>query len=155
MEFDIELKSKVHEACVIKIQGQLDLLQQAINGAKEALTSETKSSAGDKHETGRAMAQLEMEKLGGQYQSAVQIKQFLIQIDPSRTSKTVATGSLLLAKSFVYFVSVGLGKLDFTFDGRDIYAISPSSPLAQSLLGKSLVDDVNMNGRAIVIEKIL
>ena len=34
---------------------------------KEALFEEIKSSVGDKHETGRAMLQLEREKVGNQF----------------------------------------------------------------------------------------
>ena len=41
-----------------------------INEVKESSNSESKSSAGDKHETSKAMMQLEIEKLGTQLKEA-------------------------------------------------------------------------------------
>lgn len=41
-------------------------LEEELNDIKEALFQDSKSTAGDKHETSRAMAQLEQEKLGKQ-----------------------------------------------------------------------------------------
>ncbi len=48
------------------VQNKFETIEQTIQSNKNALNSETKSSAGDKHETGRAMLQLEMEKAGQQ-----------------------------------------------------------------------------------------
>ncbi|MDO6425302.1 hypothetical protein, partial [Saccharophagus degradans] len=65
-----------------------------IQDYQEDLNSETKSSAGDKHETGRAMLQLEMEKLGQQYQTVLTQKNVLQKIDVS-VKKKAQVGSLV------------------------------------------------------------
>ena len=60
------LKKQVFDHCwdtVLKQEKSLLNRQQLL---RESLESEQKSSAGDKHETGRAMVQLEQEKLGKQ-----------------------------------------------------------------------------------------
>jgi hypothetical protein len=44
--------------------------EEAIRMAQESANQEGKSSAGDKYETGRAMAQLEIEKASGQLAEA-------------------------------------------------------------------------------------
>ncbi len=66
--------------------GHMDIIHRALrlfdnvivailhNPNKKALFSETKSSAGDKHETGRAMLQLEMEKTSQQLAVINQMK---------------------------------------------------------------------------------
>ena len=71
------------------------MLQNAINRAQESLDSESKSSAGDKHETGRAMAQLEMEKLGGQYESARKLLLIANRLNYRKNQNTIAAGTLL------------------------------------------------------------
>ena len=54
--------------------------QEAIYTAQLSANEETKSSAGDKYETGRAMAQLEIEKNTAQLAEALKLKQMLKQI---------------------------------------------------------------------------
>lgn len=130
-----------------KIQGQLDLLREAIAQARESLTSESKSSAGDKHETGRAMAQLEMEKLGGQFESARKLFQMADRLPYKQKSNSVKAGSLVLTENFVYYISIGLGKTNLLFEGKEIYTISPASPLAQSILGLSTGDEYGLKGQ--------
>lgn len=145
--FELSLKEEVHKACIEKIQSQLDLLQRAIAQAKESLTSESKSSAGDKHETGRAMAQLELEKLGGQFESARKLFQLAERLPYRKKNSSIQSGSLVLTESFVYYISIGLGKTKLKFEGKDIYTISPASPLAQNILGLKKGDEYGLNGQ--------
>ena len=63
-------KEQVLQSCSILLEQQLSSIQDQINALKADLGSETKSSAGDKHETGRAMIQLEQERLGAQFSAA-------------------------------------------------------------------------------------
>ena len=60
------IKEKLFFHCKNYLQKRKNLLEQRKNELQLALTSENKSSAGDKHETGRAMIQIEREKLGNQ-----------------------------------------------------------------------------------------
>ena len=64
--------------------------------AQEAANDDTKSTAGDKHETGRAMMHLEREKGEMQLIEAEKLKSFLDRVDISKTYQTVQTGSLVL-----------------------------------------------------------
>lgn len=143
----LSLKEEVHNACIEKIQGQLEMLQHAISQAKEALSSESKSSAGDKHETGRAMAQLELEKLGGQFESARKLFQMAERLPYLQKENTIQSGSLVLTDNFVYYISIGLGRIQLKFEEREIYTISPASPLAQNILGLAKGDEYCLNGQ--------
>lgn len=152
---NLQLKQEVHQACISKVEDQINALQKALNQAKEALESETKSSAGDKHETGRAMAQLEMEKLGSQYKSALLLRQLLSRINPQRSNKSIQVGSLVLVNQAIYYLSVGLGKLELDSKAIELFVISPSAPLAQLLLRKVKGEQILFNGQKQKIEDCL
>ena len=62
----LTLKESLFQQCEDFVNTRLQTIQIIISSHQKALSSETKSSAGDKHETGRAMLQLEMEKAGQQ-----------------------------------------------------------------------------------------
>ena len=60
------LKKSLFQHCLDHLNKNLVLYEKRKLEILAALESESKSSAGDKHETGRAMVQLEREKLGEQ-----------------------------------------------------------------------------------------
>ena len=128
-------------------------IQTAFDDLKNALNSESKSTAGDKHETGRAMAQLEQEKLSNQLTQVMNLKETLSKVDPTEYHKLVQYGSLVNTNNGTFFFSVGLGKIDI--NGYDVFCITATTPLGQLLIGKRKGDSVKMNGRAMKILDIL
>ena len=60
------IKAQLQEKCNQYIAQKSALITRAMSDAKEAANNETKSTAGDKHETARAAMQFEQEKLSGQ-----------------------------------------------------------------------------------------
>ncbi len=66
MNNKLEVKNYLYNYCFEFIESRLCTIINTILDLRESLDSETKSSAGDKHETGRAMLQLEREKAGSQ-----------------------------------------------------------------------------------------
>jgi len=117
------------------------------------MTSETKSSAGDKHETGRAMLQLEREKAGNQLAEIQKVKDVLSRIDVTKSSKQVRLGSLVYTSQANYFIAVSAGEINI--DSTIYYAISPSTPIANLLLSKSVGDKVIFRDNTIIIKQIL
>ena len=136
-------KVRLHEFCLEEVESRLILLQTRIDETREALHSESKSTAGDKHETGRAMAQLEMEKLGHQHQAALKLKQLLLRIHPDQVLDRVLAGSLVETDKGWFYLSIGLGKVEF--EGKEIFVLSPAAPLAQALLNKKKEASVPFN----------
>ena len=117
------------------------------------MSSETKSSAGDKHETGRAMLQLEMEKAGQQLAAVQQMQQTLAKINTLSSSANIALGSVIKTSSACYFLSISAGKLK---DKETVYfAISSSSPIGKLLVGKKAEDTFTWNGKEITIDSVL
>lgn len=117
--------------------------------AKESRDSDTKSSAGDKFETGREMMQREMDKWSAQIdQNTISLNK-LDRIADLAPSKVVSEGSLVETDQETYFISIGYGKLE------SVYAISIESPLGTVLKGKKVGDRVEMRGRIITIKSII
>ena len=119
----------------------------------DSLHIETKSSSGDKYETGRSMMQLEIEKYSSQLNDGLKLKKALSQIDISKKYAEVMTGSLVITNQGNYFVSISAGKL--IINGSEFFAISYSSPIGQALYNKQKKDKVVFRGKTIIIEEII
>ena len=61
-----QLKEQLWVQCQKIVEHRLATAQQAMDAAQQSANQEEKSSAGDKYETGRAMAQLERDKAATQ-----------------------------------------------------------------------------------------
>lgn len=124
-------------------------LQAELSATLEARNSDTKSSAGDKHEVGRAMMQQELDQLEGRLVSMRSMQHELARVPVDRVHEHVGFGSLVTTDQGTYFVAIGLGALDMT--NGNCYAISLTSPIGQALRGRRTGDVVTVNGRSIRI----
>jgi len=140
---NLELKGQLHQHCLGYIEDRFQTIQNTINDIQESLFSETKSSAGDKHETGRAMLQLEREKAGSQLAEIEKIRKVFSKIDISKTPKVIGLGSLVYTTKSNYFIAISAGEIKI--NGHIFYAISPNSPIGQLLMRKSVGDKVVFN----------
>lgn len=148
----MSLKQNIYSHCLLIINQKIEELNSALANATESANNETKSSAGDKHETARAMMQLEQEKLGNQLKELQEQKSELEKIDASKTPVQIAKGTLIQSDKGFLFLSIGLGKI--VADKKTVFAISPQSPLGMKLIGKKENDIVEMNGVKYTIEKL-
>ncbi len=147
------IKLKLLRLCRELIDEKLNAIQQQSKSLQDSLASETKSSAGDKHETGRAMIQLEREQLGKQVSQLEQQSAVLSRIDLDQSHKLISIGSLVYTSKENYFISVPVGKLEI--EGKTYYAISSHSPIAKLLLKKSIGDSVEFNGSRFTIKIVI
>ena len=128
------LKKVLLEQCNSFVNDKLILIESIMTTNRMALEHESKSSAGDKHETGRAMLHLEMEKASQQFEAAKQMKDVLNRIELKSVSEKIRLGSLITTDQGVYFLSISAGQL--IVDRKHYYAVSPSSPIGALLVGK-------------------
>ena len=147
------IKQQLLHLCQDFVQNKIDVLEATIKSSKEALNSETKSSAGDKHETGRAMLQLEMEKAGQQLLEVQKMKNQLQRIDLSVTSERVSLGSLVNTNLGRYFIAISQGQIKV--ENKSYFVISSQSPIGKLLLGKSVNEVVYFRSQEIKIQEIL
>tara|TARA_Y100000815_G_scaffold213026_1_gene197855 strand:+ start:913 stop:1371 length:459 start_codon:yes stop_codon:yes gene_type:complete len=147
------IKTQLLQLCNQSLDTRLQSVLAVIEDIKQSLQSETKSSAGDKHETGRAMLQLEREKAGHQLAEIEKTKQILSKINAETTSKNIGLGSVVFTSQSNYFISISAGELKV--GGDTFYAISASTPIGQLLLGKSVGDEVVFRNMTFKIVAIL
>lgn len=137
------IKPALFALCQTYIQQRIDTARQAMEAAQDAANSESKSSAGDKYETGRAMAQLERDRNAQLLAEALKVERDLKQIIVDKTYETVLPGSLVMTNRGAFFISIGAGKL--TLDNESYFAVSPASPIATALAGHKIGDTVTFN----------
>jgi len=146
------LKKELYKACLDFVEQRAATVNEIMASNQKSLESETKSSAGDKHETGRAMLQLEMEKASQQLESITHMKEILRKLNINDHPNSAKLGSLIFTSSGNYFLSIGLGAVKIGSD--QIYVISSTSPIGALLTGKKKGESVYFNGRTILIEEI-
>ncbi len=131
---------------------KVEAVRSEIIATRETFNSDTKSSAGDKHEVGHAMVQQELDKLEEQLSKLIALRQELARVPLDRTFDRVAFGSLVITDQGNYFVAIGLGRIEL--NGEPYFAISPASPIGQALLDRRVDDHVDFNGRALLVRAI-
>jgi hypothetical protein len=149
----LKTKEVLFKQCEAFLNKRLQTVEAVISSNQKALQSETKSSAGDKHETGRAMLQLEMEKAGQQLAGIMQMKDTLAKLTVLKTSKNACLGSIIVTDKVCYFLSISAGQL--VVADKIYFAISISSPMGKLLLGKQENEEVVFNGKIILINGII
>lgn len=100
-----------------------------------SLQEETKSSAGDKHETGRAMVQLEREKAGQQLAEIEKLQHIGKRLSTVIKKGPAHLGCVVETTKSNYYLSVPAGALSVT--DQTYFGIAIGSPIGQLLLGKS------------------
>lgn len=149
-----ELVKTLYKYCMQEIDAGMALLQKELRHIKEARNNETKSTAGDKYETTRAMMQIEEDKCLRQLVQKQRLRQQLLKIKQiKRNNTTVAVGNLVSTNRGNFFISVAIGKL--TLNNINYFCISMASPIGKLLIGKSIGDDFTFNNRKFVIEAIV
>ena len=149
----MNIKETLYKQCQAFVEERFLTIQKTIHEIQESLTSETKSSAGDKHETGRAMLQLEREKAGQQLAEIQKTKALLAKIDTPISSKAITLGSLVLTSQANYFIAISAGELKV--NNQSFYAISAHTPIAISLLGKTVGDKITFREQNFEIIKVM
>lgn len=149
---NLTIKQELYNQCLEFIDNRFKTIQNNINEIQESLTTETKSSAGDKHETGRAMLQLEREKAGHQLAEIQKIKEAFSKIDIEKTSPKIGLGCLVYTSNTNYFITISAGEL--RVKDELFYAISPSTPIAKLLLSKQVGDAIQFRSSIFTIIKV-
>lgn len=148
-----DLKKELHSLCVNYVQNRIDTVMYAIKATQQAANEETKSSAGDKYETGRAMMQQETDRNQAQLNEAKKLMATLNHISWSGVSKAAETGSLIFTNNGKFYIAISAGTL--TINGESFFAVSPASPIGLKLKGQKAGDEFNLNGKSYRIETIL
>ena len=148
----MKLKQKIYNQYLQIINDKVVMLQKVLEDLKESGSNETKSTAGDKHETALAMLQIEQANTRGQLQELLLQKVAFEKIDPTLSAPMIVNGSLIKTNRGYLFMSTALGKV--VTENITVTALSPQSPLGQKLMGLKAGEVALINNTEYVIESI-
>lgn len=147
------LKQQIINSLNETLEKKINLLKAEIEALNESRNSDTKSSAGDKFETSREMAQLELHKFEGQLANLLNQKKDLQRIDVSKTFSNVELGSLVTMGEQLFFISIGMGLIKL--GSLQCIVISPASPLGKTMLDKRVGEKFEFQKKAYSITAIV
>ena len=148
----MRIKEELYAKCAEFVEERYIKIRSTIDGIQGALLSETKSSAGDKHETGRAMLQLEREKAGKQLAEIQILRAQLTKVDIAGSSSLIGMGSLVFTSELNYFIAISAGEIRVNNDV--FYAISPQTPIGMLLMGHSEGGKINFRNQDFIIQRV-
>lgn len=149
----MSIKKRLHQQCLTLIDEKIASIQKSILSIEESRNNETKSSAGDKYETGRAMLHMEEEKSRNQLAKTNEMRLLLQTIELEQESEEVALGSLVRCSNGNYFISAAMGKVEL--EGEKYYCISMASPIGKLLKGKKNQESFSFANKSIEILEVL
>ncbi len=162
-------KETIYRAFLQMIREKVAGLQTVLADLRESASNETKSTAGDKHETALAMLQIEQENTRRQLADAMEQLAVMEKLDLGHGGEKLGKGSLVGTDRGMFFVAAAVGKIKMEVDelgngametklkeGNEfkpsskvaeetIISISPQSPLGKALMGKGVGNKVEVN----------
>ena len=135
------------------IQKRMDEAEMAFKAAEQASNDDTKSSAGDKYETGRAMMQQEKDRNTTQLNEANKLMVALNHISTKGNSTVAETGSLVITDNGKFYIAISAGIL--SVNGESYFAVSPASPIGIKLKGLKAGDEFELNGKGYKVVEVL
>lgn len=127
------------EAGLLRARAAFEELQGSLEG-------ESKSTAGDKHETGRAMVQMEMEQAAGRLSRVERMMRQWHALDPSLSREQVRPGAVVITDQGGFVIGVAWGVFDGP-ESADWRAISTDAPLAQAMQASGPGSTIEFRGR--------
>lgn len=142
------VKQQLVEFLLANAEEKIAELTEQAEGLKESRNTESKSTAGDKHAVGRAMAQTELDTLEKRI-AELKERANTIKNLPLDPREEAGRGSLVETTNGLYFLAVGFGKAEM--DGKAYFVISPAAPIGQAMLGKKAGEPIEFRGQEMTI----
>ncbi len=149
----VEIKQQLYQIVTEQIKQRITDAETAIAEARKASENDTKSSAGDKFETGRAMMQQEIDLNSRQLLEARKMQAQLQQIGFDSKHIIAQAGSLVETDQGDFYLAVSTGAL--FIDTKRYYAISVASPIGLQLKGKKAGETFKLNDKKFKILRVL
>jgi transcription elongation GreA/GreB family factor len=147
------IKTQLLSLCHNYVNERITNSKQAMDDAQAAANEEGKSSAGDKYETGRAMAQIERDKAAQQLEEALKLKKVLSGLDSSIVNDSVRLGSLVETTGSNFYLAISAGR--FLIEGKEYLIVSPNSPIGKLLLNLKVGNMFRFNNKEEVVRSVI
>ena len=148
----IETKSHLLGFCKDQLDLRYSKIKKSISNIEESLLEESKNSSGDKHETGRAMLQIDRENAGKQMLEIERLYEILKKIDVNSITEYVRLGSIVQIDKTRYFISLSMGSC--VIDGFEYFCVALNSPIGMALSGKVKDNTFSFNGSENIILEV-
>jgi len=148
-----DLKQQLYNQCLAYVQKRMEAAQLAIEEAQQASNDDTKSSAGDKYETGRAMMQQETDRNLQQLIETNKLKVALNRVNPGHISDAIEPGSVVITDNGSFYMAISAGAL--SVGAETYFAVSPASPIGLLLAGKKTGEKIILNGKPYAITMVI
>ncbi|MDA8695787.1 hypothetical protein N9L83_02440 [Flavobacteriales bacterium] len=139
-------RQEVVEALEASMDAGLKRVRRAFEELQGSLEGESKSTAGDKHETGRAMVQMEMEQAAGRLSRVEGMIRQWHALEPARGRQEVRPGAVVTTDQGGFVMGVAWGAFDVEKE-KTWRAISADAPLARAMQAASPGSSVEFRGR--------
>ena len=146
------IKERLHQVCMDYVEDRIASARQAITAARESANDDTKSSAGDKYETGREMMQQEIDRNRKQLEESQKLKLILEQIDPAKPVALAQNGALVTTNFGRFYISISRGQI--MIDECIYFAVSSVSPIGLKLMKQTEGYEFDFNGKLFRVEKV-
>jgi transcription elongation GreA/GreB family factor len=145
-------KKELLAQCIEFIDNKYKTLQSEYKLYQESAANETKSTAGDKHDTSKSMMQLEQEKLGHQLNLLLQQRKILENMDVKRSTGKIEFGAVVETDQGNFFISIGAREIQI--NGQVFIPVSIQSPLAKILDRHVVNDAIKFNNKTYTINAV-
>ena len=143
-------KSKLLDIIKNKLIDKIQKFEQLIEDTR-ASNNDTKSSMGDKYETGREMLQQEINNLQRQLNETLNQQALLQKVSPESCSK-VQSGALVETEKGLFYIVASVGEV--ICGNRKVMTVSGESPLAKAMAGLSNGQSFSLNSITQTIKQI-
>jgi transcription elongation GreA/GreB family factor len=134
-------KQDVIAAAISIVSQKIERIKAELDDLNDGNAQNSKSTAGDKHDTERAMVHLEYA-----------IRNDLEQIKADSVNSVISNGSLVETSRGVFLIGAACGNV--SLGSTSVFCISAHSPLAIELNSKSVGDVAEVNGNDFLIKSI-
>jgi hypothetical protein len=154
----LKLSDALYQLCLEFIDNRIKTIRQAIQETQASADQESKSSAGDKYETGLSMMQLDMEKQAEQLAEAIRTRdslqhvRVLDEMSSGSANGVVKPGSAVETNNGNFYIAISAGQLKV--NDQTYFAVSPATPIGSKLMGLKAGEGFSFNGKQFVVNKV-
>ncbi|NML56124.1 hypothetical protein [Chryseobacterium cheonjiense] len=143
-------KSKLLDTVKTKLSEKIQKFEKLIEDTR-ASNNDTKSSMGDKYETGREMLQQEINNLQRQLNEALSQQSLLRKVN-TESSVKVQNGALIETDKGLFYIAASIGEI--IYDNRKVMTVSTESPLAKAMTGLITGQSFTINNTSQTVKQI-
>jgi len=142
-EQQLALKNQLIMVSKNMLLERMDAHQNLLKSLRDSAKTDTKSTAGDKHETFKAQMHLEQEKL--EHQGSEMLKQLsVVQQINCIINQKITQGSVIFTNQGNFFIGLPLGAI--TIGVETFFSLSAKAPIIAPFI-KNFSETIEFNGK--------